>query len=104
VLVLDYPGGWVRNYWGRALIGLGVLWELRTPARRRTFVGRRAQLRAPTLIVWGEDDRILPVAHAYHGHALISHSQLHVFPQCGHVPHVEYPETFNRLVLEFLAG
>jgi len=104
VLVLDYPGGWVRNYWGRALIGLGVLWELRTPARRRTFVGRRAQLRAPTLIVWGEDDRILPVAHAYHGHALISHSQLHVFPHCGHVPHVEYPETFNRLVLEFLAG
>jgi 4,5:9,10-diseco-3-hydroxy-5,9,17-trioxoandrosta-1(10),2-diene-4-oate hydrolase len=103
-LVLDYPGGWVRNYWGRALVGMGVLWELPTPGRRRAFIRRRAQIRAPTLIVWGEDDQILPVAHAHHGHALIPHSRLRVFPECGHVPNVEYPAEFNRLVLEFLAS
>ncbi len=101
--VVHYPGGWRRNYWGRALVGMGVARELATPARRRAFVQRRAALRAPTLFVWGDHDLILPVAHAHHVHRLIPHSRLCVFPECGHVPSAEYPGMFNREVIEFLA-
>jgi 4,5:9,10-diseco-3-hydroxy-5,9,17-trioxoandrosta-1(10),2-diene-4-oate hydrolase len=58
---------------------------------------------APTLIVWGEQDAILPVAHAYAGEKQIPNARLHIFDRCGHMPQLECPEEFNELVLEFLA-
>jgi pimeloyl-ACP methyl ester carboxylesterase len=100
---LIYPGGWRWNHWGRALVGLGVFWEMATPARRRVFSARRANLRAPTLIVWGEADQLLPVTHAHTAHALIPGARLEIFPQCGHMPNMEDPDAFNRLVIEFLS-
>ena len=57
-----------------------------------------------TLIVWGEGDRIIPVKHAYIAAERLLNSQLHVFPNCGHHPYLEYPTRFNQLVLEFLAN
>jgi pimeloyl-ACP methyl ester carboxylesterase len=56
-----------------------------------------------TLIIWGECDRILPVKHAYIAAAGIPNNQLSIFPNCGHHPYLEYPDKFDRLVLEFLA-
>jgi 4,5:9,10-diseco-3-hydroxy-5,9,17-trioxoandrosta-1(10),2-diene-4-oate hydrolase len=57
---------------------------------------------APTLILWGRQDRILPVSQALDAAGRIPGARLHVFERCGHMPNVEYPEEFNRLVLEFL--
>jgi pimeloyl-ACP methyl ester carboxylesterase len=57
----------------------------------------------PTLIIWGEFDRIIPVKHAYIAAANIPNNQLHIFPNCGHHPYLEYPDKFDRLVLDFLA-
>ena len=54
-----------------------------------------------TLIIWGENDRIIPVKHAYVA-AKLPNSQLHIFSECGHHPYLEYPDRFNRLVLDFL--
>lgn len=59
---------------------------------------------APTLIVWGQQDEVLPVSHADVAAKGIRHAQLHVFDLCGHAPQLERPEEFNALVLEFLAG
>ncbi len=101
--VVRYSGGWLHNHWGRALVGAGVLWEMLTPARRRAFAQRRSALRAPTLLLWGEDDRLLPVAHAHHAQALIPGARLRLFPQCGHAPNIEYAEEFNGEVLRFFA-
>jgi pimeloyl-ACP methyl ester carboxylesterase len=56
-----------------------------------------------TLIIWGEFDRIIPVKHAYIAAANIPNNQLEIFPNCGHHPYLEYPDKFNRLVLDFLA-
>jgi len=61
------------------------------------------KITAPTLIIWGRQDAVLPVAHAYFAKEKIVNSQLHVFDQCGHMPHFEKPEEFNRVVLEFLS-
>jgi pimeloyl-ACP methyl ester carboxylesterase len=58
----------------------------------------------PTLIIWGEFDRIIPVKHAYIAAAALPNSQLEIFPNCGHHPYLENPAKFDQLVLDFLAS
>ena len=101
VLVLRSPGGWRHNHVGRGLVGWGVLGQLATRRQRLAFAQGRAGLTTPTLIVWGEDDQLLPVAHAYAGQALIPGAQLRVFARCGHAPNIEYAAEFNQALLEF---
>jgi 4,5:9,10-diseco-3-hydroxy-5,9,17-trioxoandrosta-1(10),2-diene-4-oate hydrolase len=62
------------------------------------------RITAPTLIVWGKQDRLRPVAHAEVAKERIPNSRLHVFDPCGHLPPIEYPEEFNNLLLEFLSS
>jgi pimeloyl-ACP methyl ester carboxylesterase len=56
----------------------------------------------PTLIVWGREDRIVPVECAEQYRRLLPNATLTVLEGCGHVPPLEQPETFARLVLDFL--
>jgi 4,5:9,10-diseco-3-hydroxy-5,9,17-trioxoandrosta-1(10),2-diene-4-oate hydrolase len=56
----------------------------------------------PVLIVWGEEDHVLPLKHAYTTERLLPHSFLKTMKDCGHLPFLEYPDEFNRLVLKFL--
>jgi pimeloyl-ACP methyl ester carboxylesterase len=58
----------------------------------------------PTLIIWGENDRVLPIRHAYYGKEKIVNSHLHIIKQCGHIPNFERADEFNKLVLDFLSG
>ncbi|CAN5680782.1 alpha/beta fold hydrolase [soil metagenome] len=57
----------------------------------------------PTLIVWGDEDRIIPVQHAYDAHRAIPDSRLEVFEGCGHFLHAEEPARFARLLRDFVA-
>jgi pimeloyl-ACP methyl ester carboxylesterase len=66
------------------------------------IVASLPQIDRPTLIVWGAQDRIIPVKHAYVAAAGLPHHQLEIFSDCGHHPYLEYPAKFNRLVLDFL--
>lgn len=68
------------------------------------FRERLPEIRCPTLIVWGEDDTILPVDDASEFERLIPDSRRVVLRSTGHVPMVERPEAFNRTLLEFLTG
>ncbi len=56
----------------------------------------------PTLIVWGDNDRIIPVQHAYDAHEAIKGSRLEIFEGCGHFLHVEEPARFARLLHQFV--
>ncbi len=56
----------------------------------------------PSLIVWGEKDRIIPVAHGRRAHELMPQSRLEVFPGAGHFPHNDDPERFVRLLTGFI--
>jgi pimeloyl-ACP methyl ester carboxylesterase len=58
----------------------------------------------PTLIVWGEDDPIIPAEHGRAAHAAIPGSRLEVFPGAGHFPHREAPARFAALLAEFVAS
>lgn len=57
---------------------------------------------APTLIVHGRDDRVIPVQNAFDLLGMIDESELHVFGQCGHWTQIEYAEPFATLVTDFL--
>jgi pimeloyl-ACP methyl ester carboxylesterase len=58
--------------------------------------------RVPTLIVWGDRDGIIPVEHAYSAHAEIGRSRLEIMDGLGHFPHVEDPERFAEVLIDFL--
>jgi pimeloyl-ACP methyl ester carboxylesterase len=58
----------------------------------------------PTLIIWGDRDRITPVKHADIAAAGLPHNQLEIFSECGHHPYLEYPAKFNQLVVDFLSS
>lgn len=58
----------------------------------------------PTLVVWGERDDIIPVAHAYAAHDAIPGSELCVLEHVGHFPHAEAPELFLEVLTDFLAS
>jgi len=53
---------------------------------------------APTLVVWGEQDALVPPVHATEFRRRIDHARVEILPGCGHVPQVERPEETLELV------
>ena len=64
---------------------------------------RLGEVAAPTLLVHGDRDRVVPVEWARRAHERVPDSELRVVRGCGHWPPREYPDTFNRVVTDFLA-
>jgi pyruvate dehydrogenase E2 component (dihydrolipoamide acetyltransferase) len=60
---------------------------------------RIAALSLPVQIIWGRDDRIIPVAHA---EALGSRLPIHILEQAGHLPHIEKAGEVNLLISRFV--
>lgn len=56
----------------------------------------------PTLIVWGEQDPLIPVRHARQAHQRIPGSRLEIFPGAGHFPHRDDPRRFAEVLLDFV--
>jgi pimeloyl-ACP methyl ester carboxylesterase len=56
----------------------------------------------PTMIVWGQQDAIIPVSHAYAAHDAIPGSRLEVIPDAGHFPQVENPDAFLDVLMDFM--
>ena len=57
----------------------------------------------PALIISGEQDRVIPVAHARAAHEALPNSRLHILPGVWHHPHVERPITVATLIDDFIA-
>ena len=55
----------------------------------------------PTLIVWGENDKVIPIRNGEKLHDSILNSRLIVFKNCGHVPPEEKADEFVEVVAEF---
>jgi pyruvate dehydrogenase E2 component (dihydrolipoamide acetyltransferase) len=60
-----------------------------------------AQLAMPVQIVWGREDRIIPVAH---GEALAGKVPVHILGSAGHLPHMEKAVEVNRLIARIVGG
>ncbi|XP_026806043.1 valacyclovir hydrolase-like [Rhopalosiphum maidis] len=65
-------------------------------------IGALAQIKAPTLILHGTWDEIVPIDHAVFLHKNIKNSTLEIFPDGEHGIHMTFPEKFNSLVNNFL--
>ncbi|MDQ4048684.1 MAG: alpha/beta fold hydrolase [Actinomycetota bacterium] len=56
----------------------------------------------PFLLIWGERDSVIPVAHAHAAHELVPSSRLEVFPKAGHFPHIDEPQRFLDVLADFM--
>lgn len=70
--------------------------------RWRRHLRAASKLALPVLIVWGRNDRTIPVRYAYSAVKKVGGARLHIFERCGHMPPFERAAEFNRLVTEFL--
>jgi len=56
----------------------------------------------PTLIIWGEDDPVIPIKYADDFVSSIQDCRFFMMNKCGHTPYVDDPQKFTKLVLDFL--
>jgi pimeloyl-ACP methyl ester carboxylesterase len=78
--------------------------EIRWSGLRSNFTARLHEITIPTLLVYGAEDKAVPLAYVQRAHALIPHSQLYIMQECRHWPQGEKPEEFSRVVGNFLDG
>lgn len=67
-----------------------------------SFVRQLPRIKAPTLILWGENDKILGIKAPNKFKKLIPHSQVQWIPECGHVPHLEKPQFTAEKIVAWL--
>jgi 4,5:9,10-diseco-3-hydroxy-5,9,17-trioxoandrosta-1(10),2-diene-4-oate hydrolase len=77
-----------------------TLWA--TPEKETLWEGL-PRLTTPVLVIWGRQDRTLPLRHGYRAIHRIPHAEFIVYDRCGHLPMFERAEDFNRDVVAFLA-
>lgn len=85
----------VQN-WDRAL------WELVQASRQSTLNQRLPGVNAPSLVITGDDDRIVPTEQSLRLADELPSADLVVLPQCGHLPHEECPQPFLTAVQSFV--
>jgi 2-hydroxy-6-oxo-6-(2'-aminophenyl)hexa-2,4-dienoate hydrolase len=61
-----------------------------------------AQVKVPSLVVHGKEDRVVPLASGHRLLELIEHSWGYIVPHCGHWAMMEHPRDFTRATLNFL--
>lgn len=108
-------------YYHRELITQEVISGYAAPFRefsRRLAIGRLCQqlnplpleeveallhnLRQPVSLIWGYQDRVLPVRQAYWIKERLPQAQMHILPQAGHAPQEEAPDEVNKIIIAFL--
>jgi pimeloyl-ACP methyl ester carboxylesterase len=80
-----------------------ALWQFTLAAEPLYLPERLNELTPPTLVITGDDDRIVPTADSIKLAGEIPGAQLVVIAECGHVPHEEKPAEFLQAVGDFIA-
>lgn len=60
------------------------------------------KISVPTLIIWGEDDPVIPIKYADDFVSSIQDCRFYMMDNCGHTPYVDEPQKFAKLVIDFL--
>jgi pimeloyl-ACP methyl ester carboxylesterase len=84
--------------WDRAL------WELTKTSREAQLADHIASITLPSLVISGDDDRIVPVESSLRLAEELPNAELVVIPMCGHLPHEECPGPFLDAIGTFLGG
>jgi 2-hydroxy-6-oxonona-2,4-dienedioate hydrolase len=78
-----------------------ILIQLAKSAKRDNIAEKLAQIICPTLLIWGKQDQITHHEVASEFHRSISNSVLVFLDNCGHVPMMEHPAKFGRVVVRW---
>jgi pimeloyl-ACP methyl ester carboxylesterase len=81
---------------------LGATGKFVWPIPDKGLKKRLHRVTAPTLIVWGEDDALIPVVYAKEFGDRIANARIEIIKDCGHVPQVERLDVLQPLVAKFL--
>ncbi len=73
------------------------------PKQFSDYSARLPEIKAKTLVIWGRDDRFVPLDIGLRVIWGIPNAEMHIFNQCGHWAQWEHAETFNQMVKDFLA-
>jgi pimeloyl-ACP methyl ester carboxylesterase len=71
-------------------------------AQRHNMAKDIANIKIPTLLIWGLNDTITPPLVAHEFNRLMENSELHFIDKCGHAPMMEHPEKFNSILEKYL--
>lgn len=71
-------------------------------AIRHNLRDKLQHIKAPTLLIWGKEDKVTPAFVGEEFNQLIENSRLHMVEQCGHAPMMEHPQIFNDYLESFL--
>lgn len=74
------------------------------PKQFTDYSSRLEEIQAETLIIWGRNDRFVPMDTGLRLLAYIPNSNMHIFNKCGHWAQWEHADKFNRLVVDFLGN
>lgn len=73
------------------------------PKQFTDYGHRLSEIKAQTLVIWGRDDRFVPLDIGLRLIWGIPNAEMHIFNQCGHWAQWEHADKFNRMVLDFFA-
>ncbi|MBI5355941.1 MAG: alpha/beta fold hydrolase [Candidatus Aenigmarchaeota archaeon] len=71
-------------------------------SRNHEFEEKLGKIKSPSLIIWGEEDEIIPCEYAEEYVSMIHNSKKEMMQKCGHMPFIEKPKEFLRLVKRHL--
>ena len=74
------------------------------PKQFNDYGPRLGEIVAPTLVIWGRDDRFVPMDVGLRLVAGMQNAEMHIFSRCGHWAQWEHAEKFNRMVTDFLTN
>jgi len=66
------------------------------------YTRRIPEIKAKTLIIWGKEDKWIPLENGFRFRKEIAESVIVVIPECGHIPQEEYPEETAGLIADFM--
>ncbi len=95
-----YPWGLIRDVLQPRPL---LFWQNTQEMIESDFRAEIAALKVPALIVWGEQDLLLPISLGQELHAALPHATFVAVPGCGHRPMLAHPQLLSTIVMDFLA-
>lgn len=99
-IILTYFRDFQKNGHTQTRIGLQV--RASYGSKFEKFEAAMKRIEAPTLLIWGENDPLVPLSTGNRFKQSIRESQLVVIPNCGDFPHEEYPDVVSYSILNFI--
>jgi len=85
-----------------AILEFGLAQRVKDGKLTPKLKGRLSYINFPTLVIWGYNDKIVPVENSKGFMDEIPNCKLLVIRDCGHIPHIEKPIEFSKIILDFL--